>query len=200
MTRVAFPAHKVILIGESSVGKSALLAKFSGTNTVPVTVGAALVQTRMNCKGGVVPLSIWDTAGGDDYRSMMNIYFRGAALGILVFSLSDRQSFERIPSWYDKAVGQGVSRFMLVANKSDEQPEVDFGEARAWAREKPVVRVIKTSAQTGANVMHLFHSVAEVLADQEPEVLQKLQLDERRNLADRARDGPSFCAGGSSCG
>jgi small GTP-binding protein len=130
-------------------------------------------------------VQIWDTAGQERYRALSPLYTRGAACTILVFALDSPESWELIGPSYDTAVALGVQNFIVAANKSDLVVDgagpLAFDDVRAWCDARGL-RVIRTSAETGANVGHLFQSVAEIVAATEPEVLEGINVAEKERM------------------
>lgn len=108
---------KVVLLGSQGVGKTSLILRFT-TRTfapmpAPATIGSSL-HTRKLVHGGIrVKLQIWDTAGQERFRSMAPIYYRGAHVCVLVYDISDRQSFEDVRSWLEE-LGRTVPKETMI--------------------------------------------------------------------------------------
>ncbi|KAF7328901.1 Ras-related protein Rab-18 [Mycena venus] len=117
---------KLLLIGNSSVGKSSLLLRFSDEQWLPedessATIGVDFRVHKMEVKGKKVKLSIWDTAGQERFRTITSSYYRGAQGIILVYDVSNRESFDALPRWFSELetyVSDKVVK-ILVGNKVD---------------------------------------------------------------------------------
>lgn len=169
---------KYIIIGDSAVGKSCLLLRFTDKRFQPVhelTVGVEY-GTRMLLLGNKpIKLQIYDTAGQETFRSITRAYYRSSAGVLLVFDLTRRSTFYHIQQWLDDAK-RYASPFLvgiLVGNKSDmiEQREVTSEEGLKWAQEHNL-QYIETSAKTADNVEQAFRLTAErILQDVEAKVI-----------------------------
>ncbi|KAG8942929.1 Ras- protein Rab-18, partial [Tulasnella sp. 408] len=96
---------KLLLIGNSSVGKSSLLLRFADETFLTedessATIGVDFRVSQMEVGGRRVKLSIWDTAGQERFRTITSSYYRGAQGIILVYDVSNRESFEALPKWF----------------------------------------------------------------------------------------------------
>jgi Ras-related protein Rab-11A len=150
------------------VGKSNLLSRlnkdaFSEENSN--TVGIEFVTKTMTVDGEDVKAQIWDTAGQERFSSMMGTYYRKAKGALLLFSITDRQSFIDADGWFKQIMELGEEGVMvlLVGNKSDvdeSDREVSNEEARAYAEENDML-YIETSAKTGENVGRAFQTCVE---------------------------------------
>jgi len=93
---------KLVLLGDSAVGKSSLVLRFVKKQFYEYqesTIGAAFLTQTVNVKDYVVKFEIWDTAGQERYHSLAPMYYRGAAAAVVVYDLTNRQSFVRAKSW-----------------------------------------------------------------------------------------------------
>ncbi|ESK95465.1 gtp-binding protein yptv3 [Moniliophthora roreri MCA 2997] len=164
---------KLLLIGNSSVGKSSLLLRFSDEQWLPedessATIGVDFRVHKMEVKGKKVKLSIWDTAGQERFRTITSSYYRGAQGIILVYDVSSRDSFDALPRWYSE-LGTYVSDSVvkiLVGNKVDKEfsRQVPTSEGAAFAARMNSL-FIEASAKTAVNVKETFHEVVERILD-----------------------------------
>ncbi|KAK1228153.1 hypothetical protein PQX77_008836 [Marasmius sp. AFHP31] len=164
---------KLLLIGNSSVGKSSLLLRFSDEQWLPedessATIGVDFRVHKMDIKGKKVKLSIWDTAGQERFRTITSSYYRGAQGIILVYDVSSRDSFDALPRWYSE-LGTYVSDSVvkiLVGNKVDKEfsRQVPTSEASAFATRMNSL-FIEASAKTDVNVKETFQEVVERILD-----------------------------------
>lgn len=164
---------KLLLIGNSSVGKSSLLLRFSDEQFLPedessATIGVDFRVHKMEVKGKKVKLSIWDTAGQERFRTITSSYYRGAQGVILVYDVSNRESFEALPRWYSELetyVSNSVVK-ILVGNKVDKEfsRQVPAAEAQQFAARMSTL-FIETSAKTSVGVNEVFQEVVEKILD-----------------------------------
>ena len=95
--------HKVILCGNSSVGKTCLSKVISNKEMDPnagPTTGSGFDYTVLTHNGQQVTVNIWDTAGQETYRSMIRIYFYGSDIALVCFDITSRDSFKELPDWF----------------------------------------------------------------------------------------------------
>ncbi|OCB90099.1 ras-domain-containing protein [Sanghuangporus baumii] len=150
---------KFIIIGEAGTGKSCLLHHFThnafkahSQHTIGVEFSSRLIKLGEK----KIKLQLWDTAGQERFRSVTRSYYRGAAGAILVFDITDRNSYVNLSRWLDDARALASPNLVtvLVGNKSDraeEDREVSWAEASRWASQHGV-HYIETSSLTGENV------------------------------------------------
>ncbi|KAF5350066.1 hypothetical protein D9756_009070 [Leucocoprinus leucothites] len=164
---------KLLLIGNSSVGKSSLLLRFSDEQWLPedessATIGVDFRVHKMEVKGKRVKLSIWDTAGQERFRTITSSYYRGAQGIILVYDVSNRETFDALPRWYSELetyVSSSVVK-ILVGNKVDKEfsRQVTVGEGQQFA-ERMNSLFIEASAKTAVGVTEVFTEVVERIMD-----------------------------------
>jgi len=164
---------KLLLIGNSSVGKSSLLLRFSDEQWLPedessATIGVDFRVHKMEIKGKKVKLSIWDTAGQERFRTITSSYYRGAQGIILVYDVANRESFEALPRWYSELetyVSSSVVK-ILVGNKVDKEfsRQVSTSQGQQFA-DRMKSLFIETSAKTAVNVKDAFHEVVQSILD-----------------------------------
>ena len=161
---------KVIIVGASGVGKTALVMKLLGTpvESPRPTVGVEFISHDLDVNGERVRLQIWDTAGQERFRAMSRAYFRNAMGAILMFDTTNRGSFDALSVWLSDLhqLSCPNSVVLLVGNKNDlvDQRQVGVSEAEMFAQSHNL-QYIDTSALTGANVKETFMYLAtEVIA------------------------------------
>ena len=155
---------KVLLLGDSDVGKSSLILRYTDetfNSKLVNSIGVDFKMKKREIDGKVVKVQIWDTAGHERFRSITYSYYRGANSIIIVFALSDKKSFISITEWLkqiEKHAKENVFKF-LVGNKSDleDQRQVSYEEAKQYAEEHDLP-YIETSAKNGININELFDS------------------------------------------
>ena len=155
---------KVLLLGDSGVGKSSLILRYTEetfNSKLVNSIGVDFKMKKREIDDKVIKVQIWDTAGHERFRSITYSYYRGANAIIIVFDLSDKKSFISITEWLkqiEKHAKENVFKF-LVGNKSDlvEQRKVSYDEAKQYADEHELP-YIETSAKEGININELFDS------------------------------------------
>ncbi|KAH9599968.1 Small GTPase [Trypanosoma melophagium] len=157
---------KLLLIGDSGVGKSCLLLRFaddSYTESYISTIGVDFKIRTLNIDGKVIKLQIWDTAGQERFRTITSSYYRGAHGIIIVYDTTDMDSFNNVKSWLneiDKFASENVNK-LLVGNKSDlvTQKVVDTQMAKDFA-DSLGIPFLETSAKESSNVEEAFTKMA----------------------------------------
>jgi Ras-related protein Rab-2A len=198
---------KYIVIGDSGVGKSCLLLQFTDKRfeamhdlTIGVEFGARVIQLNDQ----EVKLQIWDTAGQESFRSITRSYYRGACGALLVFDVTNRESFEHLQGWLDDARANCNTPItvMLVGNKCDleSKRQVSKDEATAFAREMDLV-YIETSAKTAHNVDEAFINTAqEIFAKTQRGELDYSLVSGKPQGAQRANVAKAPASGGKKEG
>merc|ERR1711904_142698 len=157
---------KLLLIGDSGVGKSCLLLRFADdtyTESYISTIGVDFKIRTIELEGKVIKLQIWDTAGQERFRTITSSYYRGAHGIIVVYDVTDQVSFNNVRQWLqeiDRYACENVNK-LLVGNKCDLQDKraVAQAEAKAFAEELGV-QFLETSAKNSINVEEAFMAMA----------------------------------------
>lgn len=156
---------KVVLIGESGVGKSNLLSRFTKNefnHDSRTTIGVEFSTRTVQLSGFTIKAQIWDTAGLERYRAITSAYYRGAVGALLVYDITKHLTYESVERWlkelYDHADPHIV--VMLVGNKTDLESErsVPTEEAKDFAEKKDIL-FLETSALESTNVEAAFTNV-----------------------------------------
>jgi len=153
---------KLLLIGDSGVGKSCLLLRFADdtyTETYISTIGVDFKIRTVEIDGKVIKLQIWDTAGQERFRTITSSYYRGAHGIIVVYDVTDEDSFTAVQRWLseiDRYCHEHVNK-MLVGNKCDlhQKKVVDFATAKEFA-DTNAIPFFETSAKGNHNVETAF--------------------------------------------
>jgi len=152
---------KLLLIGDSGVGKSCLLLRFCEDSFTPsfiTTIGIDFKVRTVDLDGKKIKLQIWDTAGQERFRTITTAYYRGAMGILLVYDMTDLNSFNNLRNWM-KNIEDHASpdvNIALVGNKSDmDSRAVKTAEAEALATELKVP-FLEASAKSGKNVEEAF--------------------------------------------
>jgi Ras-related protein Rab-7A len=123
---------KVVAIGDSGVGKTSLIQMFEHlkfTESFKPTIGADFSNKEITVNGRIVTLQIWDTAGQERYQSLGTAFYRGADCCLLVYDITNPQSFETLANWKQTFLSKGMMTmpetfpFIVVGNKLDMQDE-----------------------------------------------------------------------------
>jgi len=150
---------KVIIIGDSGVGKSCFLYNFTEggfKEDHTVTIGVEYTTKIIHLREGVVKLQIWDTAGQETFRAITRSFYRNADGVILMFDLTSEESFSSLENWYEeaKSYGQPDSTMSLVGNMMDleSEREVPQSDAEKFIADKDIAHYHEASAKKGINV------------------------------------------------
>ncbi|CAE7209183.1 YPT1 [Symbiodinium natans] len=162
---------RLLLIGDSGVGKSCLLLRFADdtySDNFVATIGVDFRIRTMHLDGKKAKAQIWDTAGQERFRTICASYYRGAHGVIVAFDLTDRESFHNVRHWLEeieKYAQAGVNK-MLVGTKCDmaSKRAVTYDEARELAEELGL-RYLETSAKHTHNVDEAFTQLAKEIKD-----------------------------------
>ncbi|KAG8431888.1 hypothetical protein GDO86_019575 [Hymenochirus boettgeri] len=157
---------KLLLIGDSGVGKTCLVVRFSedSFNTTYIsTIGIDFKIRTTEIDGKKIKLQVWDTAGQERFKTITTAYYRGAMGIILVYDITDTRSFENIQNWMKSIkenAAAGVER-MLLGNKCDMEykRKVTIEQGEKLAKEHGI-RFFETSAKSSANVDQAFNTMA----------------------------------------
>ncbi|GAM25092.1 hypothetical protein SAMD00019534_082670 [Acytostelium subglobosum LB1] len=175
---------KILLIGDSGVGKSCLLLRFaddSWTDTHISTIGVDFKIKTLNLDGKTIKLQIWDTAGQERFRTITSSYYRGAQGIILVYDCTDQDSFNNVKQWMgeiDRYACENVNK-LLVGNKTDlvNEKVVDTNQAKGFA-DSMGIPFIETSAKNATNVEQCFHSMARDIKNRLADIQDTPKKDE----------------------
>ncbi|XP_061634825.1 ras-related protein Rab-11B-like isoform X1 [Phyllopteryx taeniolatus] len=156
---------KVVLIGDSGVGKSNLLSRFTRNEfnlESKSTIGVEFATRSLQVDGKTIKAQIWDTAGQERYRAITSAYYRGAVGALLVYDIAKHLTYENVERWLKELRDHADNNIviMLVGNKSDLRHlrAVPTDEARAFA-EKNTLSFIETSALDSTNVEEAFKDI-----------------------------------------
>lgn len=156
---------KVVLIGDSGVGKSNLLSRFTRNEfnlESKSTIGVEFATRSIQVDGKTIKAQIWDTAGQERYRAITSAYYRGAVGALLVYDIAKHLTYENVERWLKELRDHADSNIviMLVGNKSDLRHlrAVPTDEAKAFA-EKNGLSFIETSALDSTNVEVAFTNI-----------------------------------------
>jgi small GTP-binding protein len=204
MADEVFPKYKVVLVGDTTVGKTSLIHSFLKQDVNPVsTLGATSTRIEVPLDQGTVILNVWDTAGQESLRNLVPVYAKGSQAAIIVFDQTNPASYEHVSGWYDYIVEHvGPIIICLAGNKKDLPGVVDFNDVFSWASDHKV-EVVRTSAKEGVNVETLFETVARELyrqaQHQQAQTVPAPATVEIEAEVPKAEQRPSKNGGGGCC-
>ncbi len=174
---------KVIIVGAGKVGKTSLTIRFAEDRfreSYLPTLGVDFLAKSLTINDAIIKLQLWDTGGQEFVMSLLPFYFSGAAAGVLVYDITNRNSFNSLDYWL-KQIRQNAGNVpvVLVGNKIDiaDQRKVSSEEAQTFATKKNLI-YLETSAKTGVRVPDLFEGLVKVIMDNEAKkVKQKEKAD-----------------------
>ena len=162
---------KYIIIGDSAVGKSNLLLRYAHekfNEDYQATIGIEFGSKNIEIDNEKYRIQIWDTAGQENFRSITRAYYKHSVCAIIVYDITNKDSFNHINSWIDECKNQSPKTvfFVLVGNKSDLENErkVNYDEGLNFANENQML-FFEASAKTGKNVEDIFYKSAEKIAE-----------------------------------
>ncbi|CAI8049758.1 Ras-related protein Rab-5C [Geodia barretti] len=160
---------KLVLLGESGVGKSCLVLRFvkgEYSDHLEATIGAAFLTQTVNLDDTTVKFEIWDTAGQERYHSLAPMYYRGAQAAVVVYDISDGDTFVRAKNWVKELQRQASPSIViaLAGNKADLKDirKVHIEDAQSYAEDNGLL-FMETSAKSDQNVQELFLAIANKL-------------------------------------
>ena len=163
-------SFKIIVIGDSNVGKSCLTnraAKDKFSSDYSPTLGFEFRTFSTNVENKIVKLQIWDTCGQEVYRSLISNFYRNSSLAMMVYSINSKESFLNINRWLKeiKINSNPDIKIILIGNKVDleNEREVTYEEAKKYKEENQILYFEETSAKTGLNAKKVFEESAKIL-------------------------------------
>ena len=188
--------YKIIIIGDTSVGKTALLSKYlkgvfptSPLSTVATEFATKIIQIK---EGGYIKAQIWDTAGQEKYKSITFHHYKKSVGGLIVYDITKRSSFDNVKNWYNDLItlGEKGCIIALVGNKLDlverneRKREVSKLEAQAYAEDNHML-FFETSAYNGNNINDIFEKLLQTIYTERrkiPELKERDKILENQNV------------------
>jgi len=172
--------YKVIIVGDSGVGKTSLLNQYVNqryTQQYRATVGADFLAKEVMVDDRLITLQIWDTAGQERFQSLGGAFYRGADCCVLTFDLTNAKSFESLDNWREEFLAQGAPKdpenfpFIVIGNKVDRETErkVPTAKAQSWCKNHGNIEYFEVSAKDNISVEDAFQVVAKQAASREKE-------------------------------
>ena len=182
---------KTVLIGDSGVGKSNLLSRFTRNEFYlesKSTIGVEFATRSIEVEGKTIKAQIWDTAGQERYRAITSAYYRGAVGALLVYDITKQVTFEHVETWLKELRDHADSNIviMLVGNKSDLQHlrAVQVDAAKEYC-EREKLSFIETSALEATNVETAFQQILTQIYT----IISRKQLQQDETMTTRVRRG-----------
>ncbi|CAK7357166.1 unnamed protein product [Dovyalis caffra] len=189
---------KVVLIGDSGVGKSNLLSRFTRNEFClesKSTIGVEFATRTLQVEGRTVKAQIWDTAGQERYRAITSAYYRGALGALLVYDVTKPTTFENVSRWLKELRDHADSNIviMLIGNKTDLKHlrAVATEDAQTYA-EKEGLAFIETSALEATNVEKAFQTILSEIY----RIISKKSLSSEEPAPASIKDGKTIVVGG----
>lgn len=186
--------YKIVLIGDSGVGKSNLLSRFTRDEfnlESRSTIGVEFATRTLEIDGKRVKAQIWDTAGQERYRAITSAYYRGAVGALIVYDISKTESYESVSRWLKELKEHADANIVieLVGNKSDldHLRAVPTDEAKNFANENNLL-FTEASALSSDNVDLSFHQLLKNIY----EMISKHQLDTDDQPTNKPSSGPTI--------
>ena len=157
---------KVVLLGDSGVGKSSIVLRFVADNfksDAEATIGASYMGKILQFNDKMIKFNIWDTAGQERYHSLAKMYYRDATAAIIVYDITKRDSYEGLKRWHKELTENGPKDISIIiaGNKEDlvQAEAVPPEEAMGFARSIGA-QYKKTSAKSNEGIEQVFRELA----------------------------------------
>ena len=174
-------SFKIIIVGDSGVGKSCLSIKASRNyfeDFYSPTVGFEFLTFNVKIEDQNIKLQIWDTCGQEVYRSLISSFYRSASLAIIVYSIDNEESFNNIEKWLNdiKTQSSPEVKIFLIGNKADldDKRKITREQGEKFSNEHKISFFTETSAKTGLNVQNVFIQAAKELFIQHEEIKNRV--------------------------
>ena len=195
---------KVIILGDSGVGKTSLMNQYVNKKfnaQYKATIGADFLTKEVTVDDRLVTMQIWDTAGQERFQSLGVAFYRGADSCVLVYDVQQPKTFDNLDSWRDEFLIQAGPRdpdnfpFVVLGNKIDVDSRVVAQKrALAWCQAKGNIPYFETSAKEAINVEQAFQVIARNALKQESE--EDIYLPDTIDVTEQRAPSSSTC---SSC-
>ena len=190
--------YKIVILGDTSVGKTCFFNRYVDNTFEEKTLGTIGIEYRLKNvqleNGSTIKLQIWDTAGQERFNSISKSYYRGAHAIILIFSVTNKKSFENVKTWVNQIKEETNEKItlILVGNKIDlvDKREIMESEGEELANEFDI-NYYECSAKTGENINLAFNELIKKMVkkiDKTKDNSTKLILENKQN-----KKGNSCC-------
>ena len=165
---------KIIIIGDSGVGKSCLSLRATKNVFETIyspTIGFEFMTFFIKVNNNPIKLQIWDTCGQEVYRSLISSFYNNSSLAILVYAINNEESFNNLEFWINelRTKGNPDINIFLIGNKADleEDRKITKESAQEFADNNKIKLFLETSAKTGFNAQNIFIEAAKLLYEQQ---------------------------------
>ncbi|XP_075156130.1 RAS oncogene family member Rab18 [Haematobia irritans] len=189
-------AIKLLVIGESGVGKSSLIRRFVENKfdeSHDVTIGMDFKSKVMNIDGVDYKLALWDTAGAERFRSLTPSFYRKALGAILVYDVTSRESLIKLEAWFTELENYSDNpniATIVVGNKIDDERVVSREEGLKFARKHRSL-FLETSAKHDKFVADVFRDIVEKIVSSDQ--FEQLNNGDRIEVREDDDGGASYC-------
>ena len=170
-------SFKVIVVGDTSVGKSSLSIKAIKDHFEEFyspTIGFEFLTYITKIEDKNIKLQIWDTCGQEAYRALISSFYKSSSLAILVYAINCEESFNHLEVWLNdiKTQSNPDIKIILIGNKFDleDRREVEKERGENFCKENELSFFMETSAKSGHNVINLFNEAAKILYEKYKEI------------------------------
>ncbi|KAG5481059.1 hypothetical protein LSCM1_06735 [Leishmania martiniquensis] len=215
---------KIIILGDSGVGKTSLMHQYVNRvfdSRYKATIGADFLSKDVEVNGSVVTLQIWDTAGQERFQSLGSAFYRGADACILVFDVTQQESFAHVGSWLEEfSIQAGRRDSVLVGNKTDleDRRQVATKTVQAWCAKQNAgaanahnsagagagdsatseMKYFEASAKENTGVEEAFRAVAQLALAKKATVEETTPMPQTVNLS-QSQPAPTSSSSACSC-
>jgi Ras-related protein Rab-7A len=199
---------KVVIIGDSGVGKTSLLqrymnGKFSAQHRA--TVGADFLSKDIPLGSKSYNLQVWDTAGQERFQSIGSAFYRGSDCCVVVFDITSAKSFDQLETWKSEFINQGGIKnpdtfpFIVLGNKCDRETERKVTKVKAenWCQNNGNYSYFETSAKDNISVQEAFEKITTLASEQVKE--EEIYIPNTINLNNTTRPKTNENNGGCAC-
>ena len=175
---------KIVIIGDSGVGKTNLIGRYLKNEykeDSKATVGVEFGEKKYEINGLKIKAQIWDTAGQERYRAITSMYYKGAKGAFIVFDLSSKSTFQNVEKWFNeiKKTADPTINLILIGNKSDlkdkRQISTEEGENKAKEMNVPY---LETSALNADNVDKVFDLLIQEITKKMKKEIEEEEYEE----------------------
>ena len=186
-------SFKMIIIGDSGVGKSCLSIR--GTKDVfePMyspTIGFEFMAFYVKVNGQIIKMQIWDTCGQEVYRSLISSFYNNSSLAFIVYSIDSKESFNNLEFWLNelRVKANPDINIFVIGNKCDleDKRQITKDMAKEFCENNKIKLYLETSAKTGFNAQNIFIEASKLLYEQQ--LRNKMRISNSDSFQNIARD------------
>eukprot|EP01083_Nonionella_stella_P001821 5237_1 len=189
---------KVIILGESGVGKTALLNHYVNNQfieTHKATIGADFMTKEIEIEDKLITLQMWDTAGQERFKSLGNSFYRGADAAILVYDLTQQETFQKIDEWRSNFLDLANEKpeefpILLLGNKYDlssNQRQVQINDVKEYSQQNNMI-FYETSAVNGHNIEQAIRAISDRASEMDSAPIFNTEVIKHEDLEDYGDD------------